>query len=49
MSALIVIVLLVPFGLFCGVLFFALHRKGDLKAGASIGHSSFFISVRDKK
>jgi len=31
------------------VLLFALHRKGDLRAGAKVGPASFFLEVHDKK
>ena len=27
----------------------ALHRKGDLRAGAKVGPASFFLEVHDKK
>jgi hypothetical protein len=27
----------------------ALHRKGDLRAGAKVGPASFFVEVHDKK
>lgn len=27
----------------------ALHRKGNLRAGAKIGQHSFFLEVRDKE
>ncbi len=43
------VVLLVAIVLFGGVLFFALHRKGDVKAGGTLGPGSFFIEVKDKK
>jgi hypothetical protein len=26
----------------------ALHRKGDLRAGAKVGPNSFFLEIRDK-
>ena len=43
------IVCLVPIVLFCALLFFALSRKGDVKAGGTFGHGSFFIDVKDRK
>lgn len=49
MDALTAVVLIVPIALFCGVLLYALYRKGDVKAGVRFGHSSFFIDVRDRK
>lgn len=32
-----------------GVLVFALYRKGDVRAGARVGGSSFFIEVKEPK
>ena len=36
------------FFLFYRLIMFALHRKGDLRAGAQIGSTSFFLEVHDK-
>jgi hypothetical protein len=48
MDILTAVVLIVPAVLFSGIVFYALHRKGYVKAGATVGHSSFFIEVRDR-
>jgi hypothetical protein len=32
-----------------GLIVFALHRKGDVKAGAQIGIGSFFIEAKDRR
>jgi hypothetical protein len=48
MDAFTAVVFVVGFALFYRLIFFALHRKGDLRAGAKIGPSSFFLEVRDK-
>lgn len=45
-TAVVVVVALVLFG---GILLFALHRKGDVKAGGSFGNGSFYLEVRDRK
>ena len=31
------------------LIFVALHRKGDLRAGARVGPASFFVEAHDKK
>lgn len=41
-------VFVVAFVLLYRLVSVALHRKGDLRAGAKIGPSSFFLEVRDK-
>jgi hypothetical protein len=43
------IVVLVGIVLAHGVLLVALHRKGDVRAGAKMGGSSFVIEVKDRK
>jgi len=48
MDAFTAIVFVVGLALFYRLVFIALHRKGDLRAGAKIGPSSFFLEVRDK-
>lgn len=48
MDAFTAIVFVVGFALFYHLVYIALHRKGDLRAGAKIGPSSFFLEVRDK-
>jgi hypothetical protein len=42
------VVFVVAFVLLYRLVLVALHRKGDLRAGAKIGPSSFFLEVRDK-
>lgn len=42
-------VCLVAIGLIYHLILVALHRKGDLKAGAKFGPNSFFVEVHDKK
>ena len=42
------IVIVVALFLFYRLIMVALHRKGDLRAGAQIGPNSFFLEVRDK-
>jgi hypothetical protein len=49
MDAFTAIVFVVGFALLYRLAFVALHRKGDLRAGAKIGPNSFFLEVRDKK
>jgi hypothetical protein len=42
-------VLITAIVLFCGLVFYALYKKGDVKAGANVGQSSFFIEVKEGK
>jgi len=42
------IVLIIAFALIYRLILVALHRKGDLRAGAKIGPNSFFLEVREK-
>ena len=42
------VVIVVALFLFYRLILVALHRKGDLRAGAQIGSNSFFLEVRDK-
>jgi hypothetical protein len=42
------LVIVVALSLFYRLIIVALHRKGDLRAGAQIGHNSFFLEVREK-
>lgn len=49
MDALTAVVLITGICLFCGLVFYALHKKGDVKAGANVGQSSFFIEVKESK
>jgi hypothetical protein len=46
MTATVLILVIV---LFCILMFFALISKGDVKAGASVGHSSFFFEARESR
>jgi hypothetical protein len=43
------IVWIVAIVLACGVVVFALYRKGDVKAGGTFGNGSFFLDVKDRK
>ncbi len=49
MDALTALVCVVAIALIYRLIRIALHLKGDLKAGAKVGPSSFFLEVRDKK
>lgn len=48
MDAFTAVVFVVAFALIYRLALVALHRKGDLRAGAKVGPSSFFLEVRDK-
>jgi hypothetical protein len=48
MDAFTAIVFVVGFALLYRLVLVALHRKGDLRAGAKVGPNSFFLEVRDK-
>jgi len=41
-------IVLLGFAFFAAV-FFALSRKGDVKAGGRFGHGSFFIDVKERR
>jgi hypothetical protein len=43
------VLLVVPLAMFCGVLSFALLRKGYVRAGARIGKTAFFIEAKEKE
>ncbi|HVF59438.1 MAG TPA: hypothetical protein VNJ70_06460 [Thermoanaerobaculia bacterium] len=49
MDAFTAAVCLVAIALFCLVLLVALYQKGDLRAGANVGPTSFFVEVHEKK
>jgi hypothetical protein len=49
MDMLTAVVLILAIVLFCGLVLFALYKKGDVKAGANVGDSSFFIEVRESR
>jgi hypothetical protein len=49
MDTLTALVCVVALTLFYRLIRFALHLKGDLKAGAKVGPSSFFVEVHEKK
>jgi hypothetical protein len=49
MDALTALVCVVALALIYRLILVALHRKGDLKAGARVGPGSFFVEVREKK
>lgn len=42
-------VLIFGIALLCSLVFYALYKKGDVKAGANVGKSSFFIEVKEPK
>lgn len=48
MDAFTAAVFVVAFALIYRLVLVALYRKGDLRAGAKVGPSSFFLEVRDK-
>lgn len=48
MDAFTAAVFVVAFVLIYRLVLVALYRKGDLRAGAKVGPSSFFLEVRDK-
>jgi hypothetical protein len=49
MDALMVVVCLVAIVLGYRLIRVALYQKGDFKAGARVGPTSFFVEVHDKK
>jgi hypothetical protein len=42
-------VLIIAIALLCSLVFYALYKKGDVKAGANVGQGSFLIEVKEPK
>lgn len=49
MDAFTALVIVVAIALVYRVILVALHSKGDLRAAAKVGMSSFFVEVREKE